>query len=82
LAAEQEHSAAEPVSVDMPSFANFAAYLPASNGPVAINIQGNTIGYFIPARRKRSETERATLEEAAARLAKTLAAKDSAAKRR
>ena len=41
---------------------------------VAIISHGDTIGYFIPARRKRSETERAALEEAAARLEEMLAA--------
>ena len=34
--------------------------------PVAITRHGDTVGYFIPARRKRSETERAALREAAA----------------
>jgi hypothetical protein len=44
-------------------------------GPVAITRHGNTIGYYIPARRKRTEGERAALEEAATRLAEVLAAR-------
>ena len=66
----------EPVTVGIREFReNLAAYLLESNAPVAITRHGDTIGYFIPARRKRSETERAALEEAAARLEQMLAAK-------
>ncbi len=54
---------------------NLATYLLESDTPVAITRHGDTIGYFIPARRKRSETERAALKEAAARLDDLLAAK-------
>jgi PHD/YefM family antitoxin component YafN of YafNO toxin-antitoxin module len=54
---------------------NLATYLLESDSPVAITRHGDTIGYFIPARRKRSETERAALKEAAARLDDLLAAK-------
>ena len=42
--------------------------------PVAITRHGDTIGYYIPARRKRSEAERAALKEAAVRLQEVLAA--------
>jgi PHD/YefM family antitoxin component YafN of YafNO toxin-antitoxin module len=42
--------------------------------PVAITRHGDTIGYYIPARRKRSEAERTALKEAAARLQQVLAA--------
>ena len=64
----------QPVTVGIREFSeNLAAYLLTSNGPVAITSHGNTIGYFIPARRKRSETERAALKEAAARLGDMLA---------
>jgi hypothetical protein len=64
-----------PVTAGIREFCeNFGAYLLPSNAPVAITSPGNTIGYFIPARRRRSETERAAREEAAARLAEMLAA--------
>jgi PHD/YefM family antitoxin component YafN of YafNO toxin-antitoxin module len=66
----------EPVTVGIREFReNLAAYLLESNAPVAITRHGDTIGYFIPARRKRSETERAALREAASRLDELLAAK-------
>jgi PHD/YefM family antitoxin component YafN of YafNO toxin-antitoxin module len=35
--------------------------------PVAITRHGDTIGYYIPVRRKRIESERTALKEAAAR---------------
>jgi PHD/YefM family antitoxin component YafN of YafNO toxin-antitoxin module len=54
---------------------NLAAYLLESDSPVAITRHGDTIGYYIPARRTRTETERAALQEAAARLNELLAAK-------
>jgi PHD/YefM family antitoxin component YafN of YafNO toxin-antitoxin module len=54
---------------------NLATYLLEGDAPVAITRHGDTVGYFIPARRKRSETERAALKEAAARLDALLAAK-------
>ena len=50
-----------------------ATYLLESDAPVAITRHGDTIGYFIPARRKRSETERAALKEASARWQQILA---------
>jgi PHD/YefM family antitoxin component YafN of YafNO toxin-antitoxin module len=53
---------------------NLATYLLESDSPVAITRHGDTIGYFIPARRKRSEAERVALKEAAARLDAFLAA--------
>jgi PHD/YefM family antitoxin component YafN of YafNO toxin-antitoxin module len=65
----------EPVTVGIREFReNLAAYLLESNAPVAITRHGDTIGYFIPARRKRSEAERAALREAASRLDELLAA--------
>ena len=51
-----------------------ATYLFESEEPVAITRQGETVGYYVPARRKRSETERATLKEAASCLQQSLAA--------
>jgi len=52
-----------------------ASYLLESDAPVAITRHGDTIGYYIPARRKRTEMERAALEEAASRLQQMLADK-------
>jgi PHD/YefM family antitoxin component YafN of YafNO toxin-antitoxin module len=49
-------------------------YLLENEETVAITRHGDTVGYYIPARRKRAETERATLKEAASRLQQALAA--------
>jgi len=66
----------EPITVGIREFReNLAAYLLESDAPVTITRHGDTIGYFIPARRKRSEAERAALKEAAAQLDALLAAK-------
>ncbi|MFZ0304071.1 MAG: prevent-host-death protein [Terracidiphilus sp.] len=51
-----------------------ATYLLESEAPVAITRHGDTVGYYIPARRKRSESEREALRQAAARMEKMLAA--------
>jgi len=51
-----------------------ASYLLESDVPVAITRHGDTVGYYIPARHKRAETERAALKEAASRLQHVLAA--------
>ena len=40
-----------------------ASYLLETEVPVAITRHGDTIGYYIPARRKRSEAERTALKE-------------------
>jgi PHD/YefM family antitoxin component YafN of YafNO toxin-antitoxin module len=53
---------------------NLSTYLLESDAPVVITRHGDTVGYFIPARRKRSEAERTALREAAARLDALLAA--------
>jgi antitoxin (DNA-binding transcriptional repressor) of toxin-antitoxin stability system len=52
-----------------------AAYLLESATPVAITRHGDTVGYFIPARRKPSATERVALKKAAKALDAMLAAK-------
>lgn len=44
-----------------------ATYLLESESPVAITRHGDTVGYFIPARRKRSDSDKAALKEAAKR---------------
>jgi PHD/YefM family antitoxin component YafN of YafNO toxin-antitoxin module len=51
-----------------------ASYLLESDKPLAITRHGDTVGYYLPARRKRSEAERSALKEAAARLREMLAA--------
>jgi PHD/YefM family antitoxin component YafN of YafNO toxin-antitoxin module len=51
-----------------------ASYLLESETPVAITRHGDTVGYYIPARRKRTEAERTALREAASRLQEALAA--------
>jgi len=54
---------------------NLASYLLESEAPVAITRHGDTVGYYIPARRKRSESEREALRQAAERMEAMLAAK-------
>ncbi len=44
-----------------------ATYLLHSEAPVTITRHGDTIGYYIPARQKRSEAEREALKQASAR---------------
>jgi len=51
-----------------------ATYVLESDTPVAITRHGDTVGYYIPARRKRSEAERTALREAASRLRRMLEA--------
>jgi PHD/YefM family antitoxin component YafN of YafNO toxin-antitoxin module len=53
---------------------NLANYLLESDAPVAITRHGDTVGYYIPARRKRSVSERDALRQAATRLQGMLAA--------
>ena len=66
----------EPVRVGIREFREkLATYLLESDAPVAITRHGDTVGYYIPARRKRSEQERTALKEAAARLDALLTAK-------
>lgn len=43
-----------------------------SSAPVAITRHGETIGFYVPARRKRTEEEKAALHDAAERLHKML----------
>ena len=51
---------------------NLATYLLESATPVAITRHGDTVGYFIPARRKRSQADKDALREAAKRWQKIL----------
>ena len=56
----------EALKVGMREFRdNLATYLLESEAPVAITRHGDTVGYFIPARRKRSDADKAALKEAA-----------------
>jgi PHD/YefM family antitoxin component YafN of YafNO toxin-antitoxin module len=58
----------ESVKVGMREFRdNLATYLLDSEAPVAITRHGDTVGYFIPARRKRSDADKQALREASAR---------------
>ena len=50
-----------------------ASYLLQTEEAVAITRHGDTVGYYIPARRKRTDAERAALKEAASRLQQALA---------
>ena len=52
---------------------NLATYLLESDGPMAITRHGDTIGYYIPARRKRTDADRTVLKEAASKLQSILA---------
>jgi PHD/YefM family antitoxin component YafN of YafNO toxin-antitoxin module len=52
---------------------NLASYLLESEAPVAITRHGDTVGYYIPARRKRSESERDALKQEAERMQAMLA---------
>jgi len=52
---------------------NLATYLLESEVPMAITRHGDTVGYYIPARRKRTEAERAALKEAAVKWQEILA---------
>jgi len=51
-----------------------ASYLLETEETVTITRHGDTVGYYIPARRERSDVERAALKEAASRLQEMLAA--------
>jgi PHD/YefM family antitoxin component YafN of YafNO toxin-antitoxin module len=45
-----------------------ATYLLESEGPLAITRHGDTIGYYLPTKRKRTEAEKKALEEAGERM--------------
>jgi len=51
-----------------------ASYLLETEEAVAITRHGDTVGYYIPARRKRTDTEKAALKEVASKLQDALAA--------
>ncbi|MBW4028070.1 MAG: prevent-host-death protein [Acidobacteria bacterium] len=63
----------ETVKVGMREFRDkFASYLLESESPVAITRHGDTVGYFIPARRKRSDADKEALREASTRWQEVL----------
>ncbi|MEI9980287.1 MAG: prevent-host-death protein [Edaphobacter sp.] len=63
----------ETVKVGMREFRDkLATYLLDSDAPVAITRHGDTVGYFIPARRKRSDADKAALKEASTRWQEVL----------
>ncbi len=51
-----------------------ATFLLDSDEPVAITRHGDTVGYYLPARRDRSQADRDALREAASRLQSMLVA--------
>lgn len=58
----------ETVKVGMREFRDkLATYLLDSDTPLAITRHGDTIGFFIPARRKRTDADKAAFKEAATR---------------
>jgi PHD/YefM family antitoxin component YafN of YafNO toxin-antitoxin module len=66
----------EAVKVGIREFRDkLASYLLESDAPMAITRHGDTVGYYIPARRKRSENDRDALRQAATRMQGMLADK-------
>ena len=56
------------VKVGMREFRdNLATYLLETETPVAITRHGDTVGYFFPTRRRRSDADKEALREAATR---------------
>jgi PHD/YefM family antitoxin component YafN of YafNO toxin-antitoxin module len=54
---------------------NLATYLLESEAPVAITRHGDTVGFYIPARRKRTDAEKAAFQEASSRWQQVLDSK-------
>jgi len=55
---------------------NLATYLLESDKPLAITRHGDTIGYYLPTRRKRTEAEKVALDALHARIQKEMAEAD------
>lgn len=53
---------------------NLATYLLESDKPLAITRHGDTIGFYLPARRKRTESQKAAFAAAHARMQEMMAA--------
>ena len=72
----QEYITMDSVKVGIREFREkLATYVLQSDTPVAITRHGDTVGYFIPARRERTDEDRAALKKAAAQLDALLAAR-------
>jgi hypothetical protein len=63
------------IKIGVREFREKLASLLISDKPLAITRHGDTLGYYLPARRKRSEAERSALKEAASHLQELLSAK-------
>jgi hypothetical protein len=64
----------ETVTVGIREFRdNLATYILESQTPIAITRHGDTVGLFIPTRRKRTEAQKEAFKEAAARVDKMMA---------
>jgi len=64
---------AEPEKVAIRQFqAKLATYVLEGDSPIAITRHGDTVGYFIPVQRKRTEAERQALTAAGAQLEQML----------
>jgi PHD/YefM family antitoxin component YafN of YafNO toxin-antitoxin module len=53
---------------------NLATYLLESDKPLAITRHGDTIGYYLPTRRKASEAQKEALRQASVRMQEAMAA--------
>ena len=53
---------------------NLASYLLQSDSPVAITRHGDTVGFYLPVRRKRTEAEKEAFMEAGRRVDEMMAA--------
>jgi antitoxin (DNA-binding transcriptional repressor) of toxin-antitoxin stability system len=74
-ASKQEATATETYRIGSREFReNFATILVKAEGPVAITRHGDTVGYYIPARPRRSDDEKEALTHAVAKLHGVLAA--------
>jgi antitoxin (DNA-binding transcriptional repressor) of toxin-antitoxin stability system len=64
----------ETVRIGMREFrSKLAQYLLEVDTPIAITRHGDTVGFFIPARPKRADAEKAALKDAAERFDRLLA---------
>ena len=62
------------VKIGIKEFKDRLASFLFSDKPVAIVLEGGTIGYYLPVRHRRAEAERESLQEATLRLRETLSA--------
>jgi len=64
----------EAIKIGIREFREKLASLLIADKPLAITRHGDTVGYYLPARRKRSDSERTALKEAAGHLQEILSA--------